>query len=126
MIEEDYMASPRLQRGSVASVLSVSQRSRGSVASSTSTHRGGSLHIAGFGEAHDFRYDDDGAKLNKINGTNSMIGNGTSLMESERENPSGIERSRSEGELNTSRDSQGNPLTGKQRQSRIQAKMKKK
>ena len=98
-----------------------------SLASSTSTHRGGSLHIAGFGEAHDFRYDDDyDPRYAKINNTNTNAS--SSLMESERNDllKSDMERSKSMDELNNSRDSQGRPLTDKQKQSRIQAKMKKK
>lgn len=36
-----------------------------SLYSSASTHKGGSLHIAGFGEAHDFRYDEDNSMSSK-------------------------------------------------------------
>lgn len=118
--------TPKMQRGSVSSLLSLSSRQRiDSLASSTSTHRGGSLHIAGFGEAHDFRIDNDyDARYGKINNTNTNASN--SLMESERNDllKSDMQRSSSMDELNNSRDSQGRPLTDKQ--SRIQAKMKKK
>ena len=57
MLEEDYI----MRRGSVASVLAASYLSRkDSIVSSTSTHLGGSLHIAGFGAGHNFnQYDSD-------------------------------------------------------------------
>lgn len=115
IIDDDYM-------------LSVSQQSRGSVASSASTHRGGSLHIAGFGEAHDFRYDEDdnGGDKFRMN-INDTANRSNSLMDSERESDfrQGQKRSGSFNDLNRSRDSNGNPLTEKQK-GRIQEKMRRK
>lgn len=109
IVDDDYIT----RQGSLAT----SQMSRGSV----STHHGGSLHIAGFGEAHNFLYDEDGSgkyQVNNLNGSNS-------LMDSENNNwkPG---RSMSEGNLDDSRDSNGVPLTTEQKKSRIQEKMKKK
>lgn len=38
--------------------------------SSASTHKGGSLHIPGFGEGHNFKYDEDSTMGNsKFNGS---------------------------------------------------------
>ena len=71
VLEED---KDKFARGSLASVLAASMHSRKESIGSlgASTHLGGSLHIAGFGEAHNFRYDSESDRFPRINVTNSL------------------------------------------------------
>ena len=100
-----------------------------SVYSSSSTHQGGSLHIAGFGEAHNFKYNDDSMRsrfngsLNDNNYFMNSSGNNFNYKTSLDDSNS---RSMSQSQLDLSHDSNGNPLTDEQRESRIKQKMRKK
>ena len=71
-LEEDAKAAAQMPgrafsaRGGFPSIHRVD-----SVYSSTSTHQGGSLHIKGFGEGHNFKYDEDNSlsRKNRFNGS---------------------------------------------------------